>query len=1130
MVHPSHAREFKVAVLWVGILLLAALLILAIAPGATTVVVANYIPIHTTLETFAISVALMIFVITWGIHKFRPSGRLILVGLSFLAVALLDISHTLSYPGMPDFLTPSHPEKAINFWLAARSAALAGLLIVAFFPDKLDKWFGSSSRYFALLGVLALILLVHFWFLGYPDSVPSTFDRETGLTDFKVAYEYTLMGGYLIAAWGFLLQVRHRRLYSASGLFAAAMIMAMSEFLFTRYSDVSDLYNLAGHAYKIIAYGFLYFALFLESVQRPYHDLARSQARLKATLDALPDVLFEVDKGGNFLSVYVDDPNRLAVQDEEIEGRNLRELLPLDAAILSMDALHEAAEKGRSTGTRIQLMMPDGLRYFELSISEKRDTEEGTLSYLVLSRDVTNLVLQEQSLAHEAKLNRNLLALQSKVDTLAESDFLGSAVEAARVLTDSQFAILWCTEGSADHVSPEDWPAGLTRYQTVAQGSLPESILSHEFWSHAIRGHLPEVYTQHNPAGSGAESLLSGPRLLRAISIPVMEGDKVRMLVGVANKVGKYSAQDTEALQILANQVWTLLKRSRQEETIYRLSKALDQNPYPVMMTDAQARIEYVNPAFTQVSGYSAEEVLGQESGFLRSGKTPLNTYRELWSTLLAGHPWRGEFVNRRKDGDIYVERALIFPVMDSSGKVFSYVAHKEDITEYRAAQDRIRQLSDYDQLTGLLNRSIFDTRVEALIEGAEKSAGNVYLFWLDLDNFKVINDTVGHTAGDEILIETANRLRSVLGPEIPLCRHSGDAFVAAIANIPHARAVMVAQQILDEMQGQVTVASTAVAVTASIGIASYPEDGKDSAELVKCAEVAMYRMKQEGRNGVRFYSPDMQENTRRTLMLLAALKQAMVDESLRIEYQPQRSLAQPDLVGAEALLRWNHPEFGMISPAEFVPLAEQSGLVVQLGNWVLEHVAQQIAQWNARGFCVPVIAVNFSGFQFYQPDLTAQVSELMARYGVSPENIEIELTEAVALRNPQLVVQTIDELSAEGFKVAIDDFGTGYSSMSYLKRFALDRLKIDQSFVRDLGSDPDDQAIVIATIQMAHGLGLTVIAEGVETDDQAEFLKGHGCDQIQGYWYQRPMVASQFENLMPRRLNSDLGEPERHH
>ncbi len=1074
---------------------------------------AGYSSLHTALEVLSISVAAMVFGLSWTVHKYRASGRALLVGVIFLGVAVLDLAHMLSYPGMPDFVTPTSIEKAINFWLCARLLAAAALLLAVWSTARMDDWLNRRSRYLWLTIVLGLCALAHLWFLGYPETTPRTFIEGAGLSPFKVYFEYGLIVFYLVAASGLLFRRQQNPEFNASYLALSALTMAMSEMYFAVYVNASDLYNLFGHLYKTMAYAFLARALFFAIIERPYEDLLVSRSDLEATLDTLPDLLFEVSAGGTYLAVHARDPGKLAAPENQLIGRNLRDVMPKAAADECLRAFREAAERGSSHGARITIAVPDGERHFGLSVARKHNAGGAPDTFVVLSRDITESVEQERSLAHEAALNAAVLALQQQVDEDDEPALMKRGVEFAGELTGSAMAFIHFVNDDQDHPERVTWSAANSQPGGPSMEGSPFPDSHVDIWTDALHRRAPVVINDCTDDKQGRPD--DPARLARLISLPVIEDKGVRMLVGVANKPTDYTASDVQALQLLANAVWNRVKRRRQEITIHRLSEALEQSPYPVLITDSEARIQYVNQSFTQVSGYAPAEVIGRNPRLLSAGLTAPSTYAALHRQLKAGKSWLGEFINRRKDGAIYTERTLIYPIVGRDGKVSNYVAHKEDITLQKKAEERILQLSQYDQLTGLLNKSAFEDHLARAIADARQEQDRLSLAWMDLDNFKAVNDTMGHLAGDELLVELSNRLRHLFGSDVTLGRHSGDAFVATFRNIEQNTLALLIRQTLDQLQEPVTIDDTTMSISASAGIANFPEDASDAVGLAKAAEVAMYRMKQEGRNGLRFYAPDMQEYTARSLEMSVALKQAITNGELHLLYQPQLSLVEDRLVGAEALLRWQHPQWGHVSPAVFIPLAEQSGVITQIGAWVFEQVALQLGRWRRAGCEHLVIAVNVSAVQFAQPGFVEQTIATVRRIGVPAQAIEIELTEAVALRHPEAVAQKIELLRREGFQIAIDDFGTGYSSMSYLKRLSLDKLKIDQSFVRDLTTDADDKAIVTAIIQMAHSLGMATLAEGVETEEQAEFLRTKGCDAIQGFWYSHPLKAVEFEALV---------------
>ena len=544
-------------------------------------------------------------------------------------------------------------------------------------------------------------------------------------------------------------------------------------------------------------------------------------------------------------------------------------------------------------------------------------------------------------------------------------------------------------------------------------------------------------------------------------------------------------------------------------------SQATAQNPNPVIITDLRPRIEYVNEAFTRVSGYSASEVIGRNPRLLQSGKTSQDVYVDMWSKLSCGQSWEGELINRRKNGQEYTEEALIYPIRNEAGTVTLYLAYKQDVGDKKTASERIQYLSEFDQLTGLPNRTLLLEQLQFAVSQARREVKPLAVLWLNLDLFRDINNTFGHASGDSVLREAAHRMREITQEGDIIARYSGDNFVFARANTDQYGAIQMVNQLLNVLSRPIVLQDEELILTASMGLALYPNDGVSVTDLMRCAETAMYRVKHESRNSYSFYSPDMQERTARALQLTNALKLAFTRQELHLVYQPQVSLQDGHVTGAEALLRWHHPQLGDISPAEFIPLAENAGLGSQVGEWVLQNVLKDLHEWESQGVPLVKVAVNLSAVQFAEHDLADKVKFQLEQSKVAPQWLEFELTEIAAMKNPEQAAQSMLDLATLGLKLSIDDFGTGYSSLSHLKRFKVYKLKIDQSFVRNIVDDPEDKAIVDAIISMAHSLGMITIAEGVETSAQLAFLKAHHCDEIQGYLYSRPLRKLDFEQLL---------------
>lgn len=480
------------------------------------------------------------------------------------------------------------------------------------------------------------------------------------------------------------------------------------------------------------------------------------------------------------------------------------------------------------------------------------------------------------------------------------------------------------------------------------------------------------------------------------------------------------------------------------------------------------------------------------------------------WNAAVAGAPYDTEH-RVVTNGEVRWVRECAEIERDANGRPLFGIGTTQDITARKHAEDRIRYLAHFDELTGLPNRTQLNDRAKYAISLAKRNNESLAVMFINLDCFKDINDTLGHSIGDALLVEIAKRLRNALREEDTVARFGGDEFIVMLPVAGPSGAAQVAQKLLDIIMQPYDIGQYDLNVTASIGIAIYPEDGENLETLSSNADIAMYRAKQDGHNGYCFFTAEMQAYSARNLQLVSALHHAVEKDQLHLVFQPQLSLRNGRIIGTEALLRWTHPELGAVSPAEFIPIAENSGLILPIGEWVLRQAVRQTKTWLEEGITPLVMAVNLSAVQFRHHDLPDLVTRILDEEGLPPEYLELELTEGVATHNPQGAIAVMDDLHERGIRMSIDDFGTGYSSLSYLKKFKAYKLKIDQSFVRNIIVDQEDSAIVDAIICMAKSLGMQTIAEGVETAGQLEFLREHGCDEVQGYYFSKPLSAGQF-------------------
>jgi diguanylate cyclase (GGDEF)-like protein/PAS domain S-box-containing protein len=832
LIHASHKPDLRRVSAMLLSLLLGLAVVWLLPPMAQIRGVAGYVPLHTLLETVAVVIAVLIFAVGWNARLHESPGNFTLLACAFAGVAILDFSHALSFQGMPGFVTPSDPEKAINFWLAARTLAAAALLAVALLPWRAVA--SNQMRFVLLGGVLLLVALCHWLFLFRPDDVPRTFIPGQGLTGFKVATEYFIIGVNVVTALLLLAKMRRAQPFNVAALLGAVCAMALSEFFFTLYASVADLFNLMGHLYKLASYLFLYRALVVETIETPYRQLEETKTQLRGMMDAVPDL------------IWFKDPEHV----------------------------YQSANP-----------------QFERLIG------------------------------------------------MAEKDIIGK--------TDYDFY---------DAVMAERFRAG-----------------------------------------------------------------------------------DFQAYQ----------------------------------------------------------------------GGQPM--VREEWLTF-ADNGYRGLF------------ETIKTPVFDGQGQFKGVLGMARDITPRKKAEEEIRQLAFYDSLTGLPNRRLLMDRLQIALSDSARSHNHGALLFIDLDNFKELNDTRGHEVGDKLLQQVAQRLNRSVRESDTVARLGGDEFVIMLQDLSGnsqdaaVRSEDVGKKVLATLREPYLLDGKEHQSTPSIGITLFLGQERSCDELIQRADVAMYQAKASGRNTVRFFDPLMQTAIAARAALEAELRQGLAKGEFLLHYQPQIGPGN-QVIGAEALLRWQHPVRGMVAPGEFIALAEQTGLILPLGHWVLQTACVQLVAWAASPQMAKLkLSVNVSERQFQQETFVDDVRTVLRQSGADPARLKLELTESLLVSNVERIIEKMATLKAMGVSFSLDDFGTGYSSLSYLKRLSLDQLKIDQSFVRDVLTDSNDAAIAVTVVALARSLGLDVIAEGVETEGQRDFLERNGCYAFQGYLFSRPIPAALLEAFVQAR------------
>ena len=604
---------------------------------------------------------------------------------------------------------------------------------------------------------------------------------------------------------------------------------------------------------------------------------------------------------------------------------------------------------------------------------------------------------------------------------------------------------------------------------------------------------------------------------------PLVLGNRCIGIIGV----GTHHTQKTYTrtmLQIVAQSVGFSLGLLRSNMTqnphhhdLKLASAVFDFALEGIFITDTNGNILAANASASRITGYSNDKLLGQNPRILKSDHHDEQFYQALWQSVHKNNQWQGEIWNKRKNGQVYPEWLSISPIKNDLGEVENYIGIFIDISKQKEAEKRLIHQVNHDNLTGLPNRVLFLDRLNMAVLQAKRNDRMIAVLFIDLDHFKYINDTFGHTQGDQILQKVASRLKTGLRENDTLARMGGDEFTIILQDFDSRHDVeFIANRINSSLDKPIFLGQQEVYISSSIGISILPEDGLNADVLMKRADTAMYSAKRNGRKQLHFFQSEMEGYSCQRLETERHLRRALEQNEFLLHYQPQFDLVSGRIIGAEALLRWQRPDTGLVPPDQFIPLAEENGMILPIGEWVLKEACKQACSWQRAGWHSFRIAVNLSARQFSQVGLSSIISNILTDSGLAPNHLELELTETAAMQHVESTLQTLMTLKQTGVSLSIDDFGTGYSSLSYLKQFPIDRLKIDRSFIADIANDPNDAAIVVATISLANCMGLKVVAEGVETEEQLSFLKMHGCHEAQGFLLGRPVPADQFSDYLP--------------
>ncbi len=877
---------------------------------------------------------------------------------------------------------------------------------------------------------------------------------------------------------------------------------------------------------------------------------------------------------------------------------------------------------------------------------DQRGDDGRPLRVIGTLRDITKRKKNEAHLSLLSRRAEVLLALPVAAETLDERAFMQHGLNLAEQLTHSQIGFIHIVHEDQETIELVTWSAGTLAHYCQASFDTHYPVSQAGIWADALRQRAPVVVNDYASAENKHGLPPGHARLERLISVPVIEGGRVRLMAGVGNSTEPYTEIDVETMQLIANTVWQIVRQRRADSALrasearhrlladnatdviwtmtlegrytyispsvqklrgYTSAEILDESmenlvtpgslpvaqrglsqflaelaagvAHPefradlemrckdgstvwtevaagamrdaagvviaiqgvtrditerrsqqaqlkiaaqvfaqgregITVTDARGSIVLVNQAFTEITGYSQAEVLGRNPSILSSGRQNADFYRAMWETIKSEGHWASEIWNRRKDGSEYPEWLAVTALRDEQGQTTHYVGSFSDLSGAKSAESRIQWLSHFDVLTGLPNRTLLRERAVQSLSLVQRAGEPLSLLLVGVDNFSGINDTLGHAASDTLLVELGQRLSTSVREQDTVARLGGREFALVLPATGASGVAHLAAELQSKLAQAVHLAGQELNQTVSIGVACYPEDGADFDSLLKSAVIAMHRAQADGGGGCQFYSAEMSEQLQRHDRMLKALRQAIALDQLELLYQPLADLQTGAISGMEALLRWHHPELGDVPPVQFIALAEESGLIKGIGEWVLRRACRDLRGWLDRGLQIPHVAINVSPHQFRDNDLLAQVKGAFKESQIDPALIYLELTESALMEDVERSTAALRELKQLGVKLSLDDFGTGYSSLSYLKCFPFDKVKIDQSFVRGITHDANDLILVKVIVSMAHGLGMRVVAEGVETQAQCEIMSANVCDEIQGFFFSHPVDAQAIEAL----------------
>ncbi|WP_250655289.1 EAL domain-containing protein [Alkalimarinus coralli] len=1079
-----------------------------IAAGLIPVNAYNPLLFHTLSELFAIGIAIISFVVAWNTYSLSRNNYLMFLGVGYFWVGTLDFFHTLTFTGLP-FFSVYDANPTLQIWIIARYfEALVLLVAPLFIARQLNR--RRAFLYCGAISTAALIAVANKW-------VPVMHIAGSGLQPVKVISEYIIVTILILAVMALWHERKNIDKHVLRVIDASIVFTIAAELSFTLYSDFQGIMLMVGHLLKLFSFWGIYVALIESSLKEPFKNLSREAN----TYDAVPDETVVIDAKGIVRQVNEAVRQTTKLSTAECVGCHCHELL--HPASLSIDDCQVCRAVLEQTPLRsFEFFDPESESWFEATLTNIHYVGE-TAGMVHVRRNITKRKVAQEKVA---SLNRlyTVLSHTNKAILLAKNreEMFQRICDIA--IQKGGFKMAWIGVIKDDVVSPQSFAGDEHGYLKDMEMRVDDSVLARGPVGQAAKRaqvcYVNDVLTDPDFSPWREAAIERGYRALAAV--PLRFGGEVMGIFTIYSAAPNvFDSEMFGLLSSLSDDISAAIRhidheqrRVAAEKKLRQLSQAVEQSSNAIIITDTQGDIEYVNRSFTQLTGYKLEEVVGKTPQLLKSEHSSAEVSKEIWHTLLAGDEWNGELQNRKKDGTLYWSLQSISPIRDEQGNVTHYLSTQEDNTELHEAQETIKKLAFYDPLTSLPNRRLLNDRLDQAIASAKRYPHQMVAVMLfDLDNFKRVNDSLGHKYGDLVLQHVAKSFSGIVREEDTVSRLGGDEFTVVLRGMPGIDQIIdIATLFINKLAEPIELMGNQVIVGTSIGIAVYPQDANDADTLMRNADMAMYHAKAEGKHNFQFYKEEMNSKAQERLLLENKLRHAIESGHFVLHYQPQVDLRTKELIGLEALIRWVDPIQGVISPLTFIPLAEETGMIGKIGDWVISQACEENRRLQKNGFPAVKVAVNVSAYQFRHGDhLCRVIQNSLEATELNPAHLSVELTESILIEDVEGTIAQLNKLKALGITLAVDDFGTGYSSLSYLKRFPIDILKIDQSFIRDILDDANDEAIVNAIIGMGRSLGLTVLAEGVETVAHRDYLIQQQCHFAQGYLYCKPKPADEL-------------------